>query len=295
MRTTKSRSTVLPLLGMAALTLLTSCGLARKAAVKSFVPIIEQSVESAYRDRDLATIEAAIPGNLLLMRGLCESGGGDDGLWALTTQLYFAYAMGFIEDTDPDRARLLYAEGLRLGREGLWKQEWFRQAEQAGPLPDPESLRKMEREDVPLLFWTVANWAGWVGVSLSDPEAVAQLPRAQVYLERILELQPEYFEGMPHAMAGAMMTIRPRMFGGDPEGGREHFEQAFRISERRMLMFQVLYARHYCRQVLDEECFDQTLREVLESSPDLNPEYRLFNEVARRQAGHLMEIRDELF
>jgi hypothetical protein len=62
-----------------------------------------------------------------------------------------------------------------------------------------------------------------------------------------------------------------------------------------MLLFHVLYAQYYCRQMLDEECFVEHLNQVLEAPDDLLPELRLWNEVARDKAAYLLEIRDELF
>jgi hypothetical protein len=291
MSTPKSAIAFLVLLLM----LPTGCAVTRLVAVQTLVPVLDETVESTYRDPDVETVREAIPGNLLLLRGLCESEPKNENLWSLTVQMYFSYALGFVEDNDPARAQLLYSEGLRLGRKGLMRHEWFRKAEAGVPLPDTLAMRKARSKEMPLLFWTVANWVSSIGGNASDPEAVVELPRAQTYLNKVLELDPTYFEGMPHVLAGAVLTIRPKMLGGDPEAGKRHFEAAFRISNRRMLLFQVFYARYYCRQVLDEACFDQTLREVLDAPPDLSRRYRLLNEVARLKARHLMEIRDGLF
>jgi hypothetical protein len=96
-------------------------------------------------------------------------------------------------------------------------------------------------------------------------------------------------------MRGTLEASKPVVTGGDPEVAREHFERAFAISERKLLIFHVFYAQYYCRSQLDEEAFDETLREVLEAPADLKPEYRLLNEVARRKASNLMEQRDDLF
>lgn len=259
------------------------------------VPILDASVEATYRASDVQTVKEGVPGNLLLVRGLTESEPGNEDLRSLATQMYFSYTAAFVEDEDPARARTLYDEGYRLGREGLMRRDWFREAEEAVPLPDSAALRKMKKDDAPLLIWTIANWASWISLNVSDPEAVAQLPRLQAYLDRVLQVSPDYFEGLPHALAGSMNSIRPRMFGGDPEAGQRHFEEAFRISRGRMLLYRVFHARYYCRQMLDVECFDQSLREVLDAPDDLAPEYRLLNNVAREKARRLMEKRDELF
>jgi hypothetical protein len=271
------------------------CGVTRKLAVGSMIPILDQSVQETFRSRDLQTVREAIPANLSLLRGLCASEPGNRELHAVTAQLFFSYAMGFIEDEDPARAVLIYREGADIGRACLERRGWFRRADAARPLPDAEALRGMAKDDVSLLFWTVANWSGRIALQLTEPEAVAELPRVEAYLNRLLELQPDYFLGMPHVLKGTILTFRPRMMGGDPEKGKEHFDEALRISGRRMLYFQTMVARYLCRQTMDEECFDANLREVLDASDDLLPEYRLMNRLARDKAGRLMEKRDEWF
>ncbi len=275
--------------------LLSGCGITRKIAVGSIQPILDRTVTLTYRDRDVETVREAIPSNLLLLRGLSDAEPENDVLNSLTAQMYYSYGVGFIEDRDPARALLLYEEGLRIGRRSLERRDWYVRAERGAPLPDSQAVARMRREDVPVVMWTLANWASWIALNTTNPEAVAQLPRLQVYLDRALALEPDYFFGLPHVLSGALLSFRPRLFGGDPEKGRAHFEEAFRISGRKMLLFQVYYARYYCRSVLDEQCFDQTLRGVLDAPEDLLPEYRLFNEVARLKAAHLLEIKDELF
>jgi hypothetical protein len=274
--------------------LLSGCGITGKIAVRSMVPILQGTVDATYRSRDISLVRDGIPSNLLLLRGLCESSPGEEEIRVLAVQMFYSYGFGFLEDTDPPRARETYREGLRLGLEGLRRNDWFRRTE-GRALPDSVALRRLPRKGVPLLFWTLANWASLVSLNVSDPEAVADLPRIEAYLGRILEVDPGYFQGMPHVMEGTILTLRPRMAGGNPEEGRRHFEEAFRISGKKLLLFQVLCAKYYCRQVLDAGCFEANLREVLEAPDDLCPEFRLLNQIAREKAGWLMERRDDYF
>ncbi len=274
---------------------LAGCGVTRTVSTKAMLPILHGSLDEAYRDADLATVEDGIPANLILIRGMCASNRGHRELHQLAAQLYFSYALGFVEDEDPTRAGLLYGEGLRLGRQRLEREGWFREAEGTPGGPTSAQLAKMGRDDVPLVFWTLANWGGWINQNLAEPAAIAQTPRVEAYLARVLELEPDYFLGMPHVLAGSLKSFRPVMFGGDPEGGRKHFEEGMRISGNRMLLFPVLYAQYYCRSVLDRDGFVTSLQGALDAPSDLLPEYRLFNEVAKAKAARLLERTDEYF
>jgi hypothetical protein len=234
-----------------------------------------------------------MPGNLLLLRGLCASDPGRRDLWVLTVQLYFYYGIGFVEDLDPEHASLVYEQGLALGHAALERSSWFHPE---GSIDEfRRGLEKADRDDVPLLFWTLANWTAWIHLNLDRPEVLVQLPMAEAGLERIRQLDATYFQGMPHVLLGTLEASKPVLIGGDPERARLHFEEALRVSNRKLLVFQVLYAQYYCRQQLDEPGFVQALEEVLRAPPDLAPDYRLLNEVARRKARSLMERKDELF
>jgi tetratricopeptide (TPR) repeat protein len=282
-------------LACAAVLLITpaGCGIARRTAIGSMVPILQKTVEEVYRDQDVETVAAGMPGNLLLLRGLSASDPGRRDLSVLTTQLYFYYGIGFIEDVDPEHASLVYEQGLALGRSALARESWWRPD---GSLEDfQRGLEKADEDDVPLLFWTLANWSAWIRGNLDRPDVLAQLPTAEAALERIRQLDATYFHGMPHLLLGTLEASKPVLLGGDPEKARGHFEEALRLSDRKLLIFQVLYAQTYCRQQLDEQGFVQALEEVLQAPQDLAPDYRLLNEVARRKASLLMERKDELF
>lgn len=271
----------------------TGCGMVRRQAVGTMVPIIEQSVVSVYRDQDLATIEKAVPANLVLVRGLCESDPGNKRLWALAAQLYFSYGMAFVEDVDPEAAKLPYRQGLTMGQTALARTGWFH------PEKDLDTFRKglgkARRGDVPLLFWTLANWVSWINLDINDPAALAELPYAEAALHRVLELDPGFFHGMPHVMIGTLMASKPVIAGGNPEQARVEFEQAFQISAGKLLIYKVFYAQSYCRATLDEAGFEAALNEVLAAPADLEPDYRLLNEVAKRKAARLMERKDDWF
>jgi hypothetical protein len=269
------------------------CGVVRRQAVGTMVPIIEQSVVAVYRDQDLATVEKAVPANLILVRGLCESDPGNRRLWALGAQMYFSYAMAFVEDQDPEAAKLPYRQGLALGQTALARTGWFHPEKDLDAFC--KGLRKAGREDVPLLFWTLANWVSWINLDMNDPAALAELPYAEAALHRVLELDPGFFQGMPHVMIGTLMAMKPVIAGGNPEQARAEFEAAFRISGGKLLIYKVFYAQSYCRATLDEAGFEAALNEVLSAPADLEPEYRLLNEVAKRKAARLMERKDDWF
>lgn len=277
----------------AALLSLSGCAVTRHAAISTMTPMIGRTVEVTFRDRDLDTVEKGLPGNLLLIRGMCESSPGDRDLWTLATQLYYSYGYAFVEDLHPEAASLLYSTGLSLGERFLQRGGWFRPEDEIDAFQ--RGLSRAKAKDAPLLCWTLANWVSWINLMQNDPSVLAQLPYAEAALHRLLEIAPDFFEGMPHVMLGTLLASKPAIAGGKPEEARKEFEAAFAVSGRRVLIFQVLYAKYYCRQVQDRSAFLESLQEVLDAPTDLEPRYRLLNEVAKRKAVQLMEFKDEWF
>ncbi|MGD8395864.1 MAG: TRAP transporter TatT component family protein, partial [Candidatus Eiseniibacteriota bacterium] len=110
-----------------------------------------------------------------------------------------------------------------------------------------------------------------------------------------IELDAAYQWGMPHLMMGAYYAGRPRLLGGDPVRGLEHFERARQISGGRLALASLFEARYYAVQTLDEPLFERRLEEVLETSPDALPEARLLNLIAREKARALLAAREDIF
>ena len=54
------------------LTQVLGCGVTNKVAVGTMVPLLESTVESTFRERDVETVREGIPANLLLIRGFAE-------------------------------------------------------------------------------------------------------------------------------------------------------------------------------------------------------------------------------
>jgi hypothetical protein len=283
------------LLAVAGLPFAAGCGAGTRIAVQAMIPILENTADVARSRGDLETVGAGLPGNLLLLDGLIQTSPGNAQLLALGSYLYFGYAVGFVEARDARRASTYYAIGRDYGLRALDRRNAFRRG-RAGDLEAfRKGLRALGRKDLDALAWTGANWGRWLSLNLDSPAAIAEMPRIEALLDRLLEIDPNHERGLPHALRGTYDALRPEMFGGSPARAREHFDAALRISERRVLLYQVFYAEFYCRQILDQECFTSTLDAVIAAPDSLLPSERLLNEIGRERARVLRAQSDELF
>jgi hypothetical protein len=126
-------------------------------------------------------------------------------------------------------------------------------------------------------------------------EALAELPRVELMMQRVLELDEGFNYGSPHLFMGIWFASRPKVAGGDLRKSQEHFLKAIELGEGKFLMAYVYYANYYARQALDKDLFISTLQKVLKTPADILPDLTLLNTVAKKQAKELMSRVEEYF
>ena len=258
-----------------------------------------QAALNAETDLELAAASAAA--SLTLVEGVLRRSPDRVDLRLVAAQGYVGYALAFVERTDPERAVDLY----RRGR-GHALHAWRVQARRAR-LPAPEQslwfdldalesyLAALGTSYVPVVYWTAQGWGGMINNRRHDPELLADLPTIMALARFVVRHDPGYGFAGAHTLLGGLSASVPRGMGGVPDAGRDHFERALALTEGRFLMNHVLYAATYAVQVQDRALFDALLATVRGADPDLLPEQRLANAVARRRAQELGAAAAELF
>ncbi len=148
--------------------------------------------------------------------------------------------------------------------------------------------------DAPSLYWSGNAWLSWIQQSLDDPGALLDLPFAVALMERVRALDEHYNHDGVHAFFGLYYASTPTELGGRPDDSRREFEAALRATSRRLLIYQVWYARTYAVMVQNRALFRSLLEEVIRAG-DVFPEERLTNQVAKRRAQRYLAQIDELF
>lgn len=263
---------------------------------------------------DLEFAEHAAPGNLVTLESVYRVAPDNQDLLEELTKGYVGYAFALLEDhieraelADNDvlaaRYRLRARTAYRRGR--MYAMQWLDAREPSDGGPEArvhEGLdawrrylqRFDDRDDAPALYWAANAWASQVQMSQEDPGALLDVPFAVALAERALALDEGYYYGAAQAFFGAYHAATPRELGGRPDRSRDAFEAALRLSGRRMLMYQVLYARTYAVMVQDRALFERLLHEVLDAG-DVLPDERLANVAAKRRAQRYLSQADALF
>ena len=281
----------------------TSCSL-KATAVNTLADVLAESEVVYLSDEDPELVAEALPFNLKTIETLLASSPDHRGLLLSATTGFTFYAYGFvepeadrIEDEDFElaevirgRAARLYWRAYRYGIRGL---ELNHPGLGNTLSIEPEStVAPLEPEDVPLALGTAAALGGAIGVSKDDPEATADIAVVGALLERCLDLDPNYGEGILYEL---LVIYESQRFGGSPETAREYYHRALELSRETRASTWLLWAENFSVPDQNVVEFKELLNKILAFDVDKYPEDRLLNILAQRRARWLMGRVDELF
>lgn len=262
--------------------------------VRTSVPMIEGGVEALNHETDLKLAEDSIPANLNMLLGMINIDPENAQLHTFAAQAFYGLAYGFNEDNRPERASTFYLRGRKHGLKALAISGANNLLD--APIADfEEQVRRLNKDDVPAMFWTASCWAKWIDMHRDDTEALAQLARATALMQRVLELDETFYYGGAHMYFGVYYGSRAPMLGGNFEKSAQHFDRAREITNHKLLIPDLLQAQYLDRQKQDREDFHQRLTAIINAPDDLMPELGLQNAIAKRKAHMLLNKENEWF
>ena len=276
------------------LTLLSSACSMDKLLVRASLPMIEGGIEALNKETDLELAEASIPTNLELLEGMIGIDPGNITLHTYAAQAYYGLGYGFNEDHRQQRASNFYLRGRKHGLTAL-ALSGASHLDKGNFDAFESDLENLDTDDVPALFWAASNWAKWIDMNRDQPESIAQLPKPTAMMQRVLELDETFYYGGAHMYFGVYYGSRSPMFGGNFEKSRQHFDQARKITNGKLLVADLLQAQYLARQAVDREDFHNRLTKIINAPEDLYPELALLNQIAKRKARLLLKLEDKWF
>ena len=255
---------------------------------------LAENISAAVLNQDDVQIVAdGGPAYLIAIDGLIAGDPNNATLLLAGARLYSAYASGFV--TDAERAKRLTLRAKTYGERMLCIQVQRLCDSATMPFDEYESrLTATTTDDVEALYGMGSAWASWIQVNSGDWNAIADIPKVQALMERVVELRPEHESGGAHLYLGVLYTLRPAIMGGQPDLGRQHFESAIELSQGRNLTAKLLFARQYARLVFDRDLHDRLLTEVVNTDPKATG-FTLSNVLAQEEASKLLADADDYF
>ena len=289
---------------------LSSCSYFDRMVVKKSGGIIERGLPVFYEEGDLGLARSGLASNIKVLETLLQSAPKDRTLLLLTSQAISAYCYSFVE---PEMERMLYvdlakSELIKMSARSLYLRA-KEYAKRALAVSNPAlakatdqsledfdlQLQKTSPSLVPNLFWLGFAWGGYINLAKEDVKAITNVVKVEHIMNFVVKHDETYFNGGAHLFLGFYYGSRPRMFGGDPQKADMHFKRVDQINKNRLLISKVMRAQTLSVQELNREEFNQLLLEVLQADPNLFPEQRLLNQVAKVRADVLRKNANELF
>jgi len=242
---------------------------------------------------DPELVRESLPAYLLLLDSLTADPDAGPNVLSAAARLYAAYAIAFVDD--PVRAATLAGRARDYGIRAACAANRRTCGLEGMPLDDFEArLEHVRPAQSGALYSYAVGSLAYVRTHSDDWQAIADLPRIEVVLNRLLIIGDAADAGSVNAYLGILNTLRPPALGGKPEIGRSYFEKAVELTGGKDLSVLVNYARSYARLVYDRDLHDSLLNRVLEADPR-QAGYTLLNTLAQIEATEMLASADDYF
>jgi predicted anti-sigma-YlaC factor YlaD len=291
---------------LALLVVVSGCSL-KTMAVKTVANTLSETGDVFTRDDDPELVRDATPFALKLYESLLESVPTHVPLLVATCGGFTQYGYAFIEaEADGlEASRRAEASALReralkhyLRARGYCLRgvdARFGKGSSQALLQDPvAALKKAQKTDVPLLYWSAASWGAAISLGIDRPDLAVDFPTVRALADRALALDPAWNKGAIHELMIALDSL-PEALGGNPERAREHFKMAVDIQKGLSPGPYVALATGIAVPAQDRAEFERLLKEALAIDPEKDPSNRLVILVTQRRARVLLDRVDEKF
>jgi len=246
---------------------------------------------SILNNDDIDTVREGVPAYLLLIDSFLRSNPDSEDLLLAASSLNGAFS-ALVQDEN--RIKRLSAKSMRYAEHAACvSKSPLCEARGQDYAMFGQTVSKLKVGDVPVAYALGVAWVGRLQANSDDWAVIAELSRAKLLMERVIDLDENFENGGPHLYMGGMETLLPASLGGKPEEGRAHFEKAIAINEA-YLMTKVIYAQQYARLIFDQALHDRLLNEVLAADPRAEG-MTLTNHIAQERAKVLLASSPDYF
>jgi predicted anti-sigma-YlaC factor YlaD len=254
-------------------------------------------------DDDPELIREALPFGLKTYESMLEVSPDHSGLLLAAGRGFTVYAYLLEREADTlGEARLAQARALRSRAQKLFlrgRDYALRGLEAAHPgfraglsADRVKALAAATGDDVALLYWAGAAWAGALGARKDDLELLAELPIAGALVGRVLALDEGFDHGAAHEFFISYEAGRP---GGSMRKAREHYERARRLARGLRASIHVTLAEAVSVPEQKLEEFKALITKAKAQDVDAYRPLRLSNVLARERARWLERHIPDLF
>jgi predicted anti-sigma-YlaC factor YlaD len=260
-------------------------------------------------DNDPQLVGDALPFAIKIYEALLGEVPDHRGLIVTTGSLFVMYANAFVQgpaeflpsihyeerQAARQRAKKLYLRGIDILIRGLEdKAPGIKEAsvEKGDLLP---LLEKLEKDDVPLLYWCAAGTLSAFSLDPFDFSLGQEAPDCLAYIDRAYKLDPDFNSGALDDFYVLAYASLPPAMGGNPSLVDLHFRRSLEKSGEKLAGPYVSYAQAVALPAQDYENFRSCLQKALEIDVDADPPNRLVNIISQKKARELLDRAGDYF
>lgn len=258
-------------------------------------PVFKDQLSTMNMETDTALAKNALPSSIKLLEGLAVSFPKDTDIKIWLCEALCGYSLGFVEDDNRDRASSLYLRAKEYAIESVVLKTGFKR-NFLFDLPKLEKwINTIDKRKLPYLFWLGQSWGSWISINLDKPDAMADLPKVQWIMKKVIDIDESYYHGGSHIFMGSVLASVPLMLGGNLSKSKEHFDKFFRITDRKYLLGHYFFMKTYCVKSQNKELFNDISVEIQSFDIDQMPSAKLVNSIAKEKSESLTILQKELF
>lgn len=262
---------------------------------------------SLSRDDDPELVRDAAPFGLKTEESVLASQPNHLGLLTSLASGFTQYAYAFVvQDADAldfggksvdakvkrDRARKLLLRARDYGLRGLEVRSPGITQKLKAMKDLKAALTDLNKDDVPLVYWTAASWALAISNGKDDLSLVAELPAPEALMNRARELDETWGQG---AVLEFFVSFEAGKPGGTMANARKYLDRSLELSKGTHLGVQVSWAEGSLVDAQKRDEFEAVLKKVIAADVNASPDDRLANVIAQRRAKLLLAHADDLF
>lgn len=259
------------------------------------------------RDDDPELVRDAAPFGLKTMESVLESQPRHLGLLTSLSSGFAQYAYAFVQQeadvaelaghnadakVKRDRARKLLLRARDYGLRGLDVHAPGISAKLRSMRDLKEACATLNKDALPLVYWTAASWALAISNGKEDMGLIAELPAPEALMNRALELDESWGAGALHEFFVSFEAAKP---GGTEAGAKKQLDRSLELSHGTHLGVFVSWAEGPLVAAQKREEFEKVLKQVIAADANASLDDRLANTIAQRRAKLLLAHADDLF
>jgi tetratricopeptide (TPR) repeat protein len=243
---------------------------------------IEASIKEGKKLWQTRHIQADLESALQKFKAVADSNPNHAEALVYLTRGYYLLADGHLQDMEQKKKN--WEIGISWGEKGMATLPAFKKAVVDEKQSVADAVKLLQKEQIDCLYWSAASLGKWaknsgIGTTLKYKSQIKAM------IERVGELQADYFYGAAPRYWGVYYAVAPGFAGGSMPKSLENFQKSLKIANH-YLGTHVLFAENYHARKGDRDAFKKELEFVLNTKaniiPDLMPENTLEQAKAKK-------------